>query len=80
MGICSSIADPWLVFQLPVIDLRLCVENLFVNTLLARRLRFEYSHERFVAAADLLDENVVLRVDVRLDAAVGALHVDNRSA
>lgn len=23
IGICSSIADPWLVFQLPVIDLRL---------------------------------------------------------
>lgn len=56
-----------------------CVENLFVN-ILARRSRFVYSHECLVAAADLLDQNVVLRVDVRLDAAVRALHAGNRSA
>lgn len=39
-----------------------------------------YSHERLVARANLLDENVVFGIEVWLDAAVRALRIQHWTA
>lgn len=40
----------------------------------------KYSHERLVARANLLNENVVLGIEVWLDAAVRALRIQHWTA
>lgn len=74
-------AEPWLVFQLPEIDLRLNMEindkqktiRVIIELNYARtdddgasQRQTEHLHERLVVVSNLLNVNIVFGVDVRL--------------